>query len=102
MPRRQLGGFAQQGCGMSNKRRVDYSRVAELAAAGMRTVAEIRDDLHELRIKREGLLLEWAVLDGYQMLANWHRKEMERLIAQRSPEQVARMEAAIDKAVGEA
>ena len=98
MPRRQLGGFAQQGCGMSNKRRVDYSRVAELAAAGMRTVAEIRDDLHELRIKREGLLLEWAVLDGYQMLANWHRKEMERLIAQRSPEQVARMEAAIEGA----
>lgn len=83
---------------MSNKRRVDYSRVAELAAAGMRTVAEIRDDLHELRIKREGLLLEWAVLDGYQMLANWHRKEMERLIAQRSPEQVARMEAAIEGA----
>ena len=33
MPRRQLGGFAQQGGGMSNKRRVDYSRVAELAAA---------------------------------------------------------------------
>ena len=68
------------------------------AGAGMRTVAEIRDDLHELRIKREGLLLEWAVLDGYQMLANWHRKEMERLIAQRSPEQIARMEAAIEGA----
>ena len=65
----------------------------------MRTVAEIQDDLHELRIKMEGLLMEWAVLDGYQMLANWHRKEMERLIAQRSPEQIARMEAAIERAI---
>ena len=60
----------------------------------MRTVAEIQDDLRELRIKREGLLMEWAVLDGYQMLANWHRIEIERLIAERSPEQIARMEAA--------
>ena len=68
----------------------------------MRTVAEIQDDLRELRIKRDGLLMEWAVLDGYQMLANWHRREMERLIAERSPEQIARMEAAIDKTVGEA
>ena len=66
----------------------------------MRTVAEIKADLHELRIKREGLLMEWAVLDGCQMLANWHRKEIERLIAERSPEQVARMEAAIDRALG--
>ncbi len=68
----------------------------------MRTVAEIQDDLRELRIKREGLLMEWAVLDGYQMLANWHRREIERLIAERSPEQIARMEAAIGKTVGEA
>ena len=65
----------------------------------MRTVAEIKADLHELRIKREGLLMEWAVLDGSQILADWHRKEMERLIAQRSPEQIARMEAAIEQAI---
>ena len=65
----------------------------------MRTVAEIKADLHELRIKREGLLMEWAVLDGSQILADWHRKEMERLIAQRSPEQIARMEAAIERAI---
>ena len=46
MPRRQLGGFAQQGGGMINKRRVDYSRVAELAAAGMPfdAIANEKDD----------------------------------------------------------
>ena len=66
---------------------------------GMRTEAEIRDELHELLIKRAALLMEWAMLDGFLALAKSHRMEMESLIAQRSPEQVARMQAAIDKAV---
>ena len=35
MPRRQLGGFAQQGGGMSNKRRVDYSRMRRNATTSL-------------------------------------------------------------------
>lgn len=66
----------------------------------MRTEAVIKDELHELKIKEAALLLEWAVLDGCSALVNFRRREMERLIAQRSPEQVARMDAAIDKALG--
>ena len=65
----------------------------------MRTEAEIRDELHELRIKRAGLLVELSILNGIPKRIHHHLKEMVRLIAERSPEQEARMQAAIDKAV---
>ncbi|MDO4796259.1 MAG: hypothetical protein Q4A28_10035 [Brachymonas sp.] len=65
----------------------------------MTTEAEIKDALHELEIKKAALLLEWAKLDGCSAMVNFRRGEMERLIAQRSPEQVARMEAALDRAL---
>ena len=65
----------------------------------MRTAAEIQDELHELAIKQAELLMEWAALEGCLTLADYRRKEMERLIALRSPDQVARMEAAIEAAL---
>ena len=65
-------------------------------------LTDMLDGKDSVDLKRAVFLMEWAVLDGYQMLVNGHRREMERLIAERSPEQIARMEAAIGKAVGEA
>lgn len=68
----------------------------------MRTRAEIQDDLHELRIKKMGLRSELALSQGKRAKAVEWLQLQKRLIAQRSPEQIARMEAAIGKAVGEA
>ena len=68
----------------------------------MRTRAEIQDDLHELRIKKMGLRSELALSQGKLAKAVEWLQLQKRLIAQRSPEQIARMEAAIGKAVGEA
>ena len=71
----------------------------------MRTAAEIRADLHELRIKKMGLRSELALTQGNRAKAMEWLQLQKRLIAQRSPEQVARMQelerlqAAIDKAV---
>ena len=68
----------------------------------MRTVAEIKADLHELRIKKMGLRSEMALAQGKRQKAVEWQQLQARLIAQRSQEQIARMEAAIGKAVGEA
>ena len=62
----------------------------------MRTVAEIQDDLHELQIKKMGLRSEMALAQGKRQKAVEWQQLQARLIAQRSPEQIARMEAAIE------
>ena len=71
----------------------------EQQAAGMRTVAEIQDDLRELQIKKMGLRSELALSQGKRAKAVEWMQLQKRLIAQRSPEQIARMEAAIERAI---
>ena len=59
----------------------------------------LADQERELRIQAEGLLMQAEMLDwertgylGARARADYHRMRMERLIAERSPETVARME----------
>lgn len=65
----------------------------------MRTAAVVKDEIHELEIKMASLELELAVIQGYGATASYWKERQKHLIAQRSPAQVARMEAALDRAL---
>lgn len=59
----------------------------------MRSLREIYDDLHELKIKDAGYQMELAMLRGDKGNAHWWLTEQGRLIGMRSADQVERMEA---------
>ena len=64
-----------------------------------RSLSEIHDDLHELRIKEAGLQMEHAMYRQCADNAAHWEQEQRRLIAMRSLDQVKRMEAAIERAI---
>lgn len=57
----------------------------------MRSHAEIQDDLHELEIRRAGLMLEQAMLAGDRDNATFWANQQAAMIGERSPAQVERM-----------
>lgn len=59
----------------------------------MRSLREIYDDLHELKIKEAGHQMELAMLRGDKGNAHWWLQEQGRLIGLRSADQVQHMEA---------
>lgn len=63
----------------------------------MRTKEMVRSEILELQIKRAGLCVELALLKGQTKEAREFSKLMNRMIQRRSPEQIARMEAAIEE-----
>ena len=58
----------------------------------MRSHAEIQDDLHELEIRRAGLMLELCYSEGCRQSAEMWSGLQQRMIQMRSAEQVRRME----------
>ena len=58
----------------------------------MRSRAEIQDDLHELEIRRAGLMLELRYSEGCRQSAEMWSGILQRMIQMRSAEQVRRME----------
>lgn len=58
----------------------------------------IVSEILETQIKLTGLCIELAMKDGKPNDANEWKECMKQLIAMRSPEQIARMEAAIEGA----
>lgn len=71
--------------------------IGTAGGAGMRTAEMVRSEILELQIKRAGLCVELALLNGQPKEAREFQKLMNQLIQQRSPEQIARMEAALDR-----
>lgn len=63
---------------------------------------ELESAFLELVIKSAAFRMNREMEAGNKPAARKWEQEQRRLIAQRSPEQIARMEAAIGKAVGEA